>query len=238
MKLSFVIPAHNEARYIGGCLDSILKTLEKNHEEAEVLVVNNASTDNTKKIAGRYPGVRVVDEPEKGLTKARQKGLKTARGELLAYIDADTRLSPEWWNIVKKIFTQKDVVCLSGPYRYYDLSGFKKFFAEGIWWLFAPLTYRLVGYMILGGNFVARREALEAMGGFDTKIRFYGEDTNIAWRLAKIGKVTFRMDFFIWSSGRRLLDEGIVRSYWIYGLNYLWGALFHRPFTNEYRDVR
>ena len=124
------------------------------------------------------------------------------------------------------------------PYRYYDLAGLQKFFAELMWWLVAPLTYRLVGYMVLGGNFVARGTALEKMGGFDTRIRFYGEDTNIAWRLARLGRVMWRMDFFVQTSGRRLIEDGLLRSYWVYATNYLWGALFHRPFTNDYRDVR
>ncbi len=238
MKLSFVIPAHNEEQYLGSCIESILAATKKTDWQTEIVVVNNASTDRTATVAKKYPAVRVVDEPKKGLTQARQRGLLTAQGELLAYLDADSRLSPDWLAILEKSFGQSNVVCLSGPYRYYDLTGLKKFLAEGIWWLFAPFTYRLVGYMVLGGNFVARKEALLAMGGFDTNIQFYGEDTNIAWRLNRLGKVLFRVDFFVDSSGRGLAQEGLLRSYWIYGVNYLWGSFFHKPFTHEYRDIR
>ncbi len=238
MKLSFVIPAHNEEHYLGHCLESILREAEKQDWTYEVLVVDNASTDGTRALAESFPQVRVVSEPRKGLTRARERGRLEAKGEILAYIDADSRLSKNWFRILKEAFRDPGLVCLSGPYRYYDLAKIRKYFAELGWWLSAPVTYRLVGYMVLGGNFAARREALARMGGFDTSIRFYGEDTNIAWRLHRLGKVVFRMDFFVWSSGRRLIEEGVLRAYSKYGLNFLWGVLFHKPLTKEYQDVR
>lgn len=238
MKLSFVIPAHNEEKYIGSCLESVLRGAEKQDWPWEVVVVDNASTDRTAEVVRRFPAVRMVKEPEKGLVFARARGLKEAKGDILAYIDADSRLSPDWFRILEETYADPEVVCVSGPYRYYDLSPFKKFAAELGWKLSAPFTYRLVGYMVLGGNFAARRETLVKMGGFDTRIRFYGEDTNIAWRLHKFGRVVFRMDFFVYSSGRRLAREGLFRAYWTYGLNYLWGVAFHRPLTRDYKDVR
>ncbi len=238
MKLSFVIPAHNEERYLGHCLESILREAGKQDWAYEVLVVDNASSDGTRALAESFPGVRVVSEPVKGLTRARARGLREAKGDILAYIDADSRLSENWFRILEEAFRDPDLVCLSGPYRYYDLDRERRYLAELGWWLSAPLTYRLVGYMVLGGNFAAKREALERMGGFDVNIRFYGEDTNIAWRLHRFGKVLFRMDFFVWSSGRRLRREGILRSYSKYGLNFLWGVLFHKPLTKKYQDVR
>lgn len=238
MKLSFVIPAYNEEKYLGACLESVVKTAQTTSWPTEIIVINNASTDRTAEVAGKFPEVRVVDEPRKGLTIARERGLLEAKGEFLAYLDADTRLPEGWFQIMEETFKNPKVVCVSGPYHYFDLAGFKRFFAELIWNIVTPITYRLVGYMVLGGNFVAKKKALEDMGGINTNIRFYGEDTDIAWRLARIGKVVWRMDFFVWTSARRLLKDGLLKSYWIYGVNYLWEALFHKPFTNEYRDIR
>lgn len=237
MKISIIIPAHNEEKLLGKCLESIFA--HKTNDLFEVIVVDNASTDRTAEVARSFPKVRVAREPEKGLTKARERGLLEARGELLAYLDADTRVHKGWFEAIRREFTErKDLVCLSGPYQYYDLHGFKKFLAALSWRLFAPATYFFVGYMVLGGNFVAKKEALLKMGGFDTSIAFYGEDTNIAWRLHKLGKVLFKMDFYIWTSGRRLIEEGIVRTFAVYALNYIWGVLFHKPFTRAYKDVR
>jgi hypothetical protein len=101
----------------------------------------------------------------------------------------------------------------------------------------APVMYRLVGYALLGGNFIARKDALEKVG-IDTSVLFYGEDTIIGQRLARVGKVMFRMDFYVWSSARRFEKEGIWRTNIRYGLNYIWPVLFGRPYTKAYNDVR
>src|SRR4051812_6224494 len=92
LKISFIIPAHNEQFYISDCLSSVIKALHQNICEAEIIVVNNASTDDTKKIANLCRGVIVIDEPHKGLARARQAGFKACTGDLVANIDADTNL--------------------------------------------------------------------------------------------------------------------------------------------------
>ncbi|MBI4085317.1 MAG: glycosyltransferase family 2 protein [Candidatus Liptonbacteria bacterium] len=237
MRISFVIPAYNEENYVGNCIASIQKELGENPREAEIIVVNNASTDRTDEIARKYKGIHVVNEPNKGLTYARQRGLKEAAGDLLAYIDADCVLKDGWLKIALSEFENPSVVALSGPRYYYGIPRFKKFLADGGWW-FAPITYRLVGYMILGGNFVARRDAIEKIGGFNTNIKFYGEDTDIARRLHRVGKVVFRMNFFVYGSGRRLMKEGVLKTYLVYAINFVWGVIFKKPFTEHYQDVR
>ncbi len=239
MKVSFVIPAHNEEKYLGECLESIFETRKGFESDTEVIVIDNASTDNTKGVAGKYPGVRVVSEPNKGLTRARQRGLVEATGTLIAYIDADSKVPAQWLRVALKEFSRRpDMVCLSGPFRYHDLPWFDKLLAETCWYLFAPITYRVVGYMVLGANFIAKKETLQNLGGFDTAIDFYGEDTNIARRLSKLGKVVFKMNFFIYGSGRRLRDQGILSTFIRYGLNFIWEVLFHKPFTRAYKDIR
>ncbi len=237
MKISLVIPAYNEEKYISPCLESVVKY--RTDDIIEVIVINNASTDNTAAIAKKFPGVRVVDEPEKGLTKARQRGLIEAKGDLIGYIDADTRMPPGWIDQALTQFAKNpDMVCLSGPFRYYDLPPFQKFLAEALWLITAPITYLITGYMVLGANFIARRDALENIGGFDTSIAFYGEDTNIAARLSKVGKIKFMMGFFIFGSGRRLMDEGLISTFWRYAMNYYTMAFHAKPHTKKYKDIR
>ena len=103
IKISFVIPAHNEEDRIGACLEAIQTEIVRTIDPAtgqpvatEVLVVNNVSTDKTKEIALQYAGVRVVDEHNKGLVWARQGGHVASTGELVANIDADV-LVPQGW---------------------------------------------------------------------------------------------------------------------------------------------
>jgi glycosyltransferase involved in cell wall biosynthesis len=237
MRVSLIIPAYNEERYIGACLDSVLAYAKDGIDE--IIVVDNASTDSTGKIAGSKAGVRVVHEPIKGLPAARERGRLEATGDLIAYIDADCRLHPAWLPIVQKVFAERpDVISLSGPAHYWDANVRQRLILGFFWWVSSPLMYRIVGYMIFGAHFVVRREALEKIGGFNTSITFYGEDTDLARRLSAHGKVMFRMDFFILTSARRFLKEGILRSNFVYTMNFLWPILFHKPFTLTHNDIR
>ncbi len=237
MTLSVIIPAYNEEKYLPGCLESLVKF--GGGKFLEIIVVDNASRDRTAEVAARFPGVRVVREGRKGLTHARQRGLLEARGDLLAYVDADSRIPAEWAGMISRAFAENDrVVCLSGPYRYYGLPFLQNLCVAFYWHALALPVYFLTGYMAVGGNFVARRDALEKMGGFDTSIRFYGEDTDLARRLHRIGKVRFSPRFFVYTSARRFEKEGMLRTAWIYVVNFVWIVLFHRPATGEYSDVR
>src|SRR3989344_1833184 len=106
MKISFVIPAYNEEIILPRCLNSIKHALSQGTYDAEIIVANNASTDRTKEVASRIEGVRVVDEPRKGLTRARQAGYVASSGELIANVDADTMLTPNWLPTVMKEFAK------------------------------------------------------------------------------------------------------------------------------------
>src|SRR5712691_11070112 len=237
MKFSLVIPAYNEERYIGACLDSVMENARD--RLAEIIVVDNGSTDQTVEIARQYPGVRVVFESNKGVTHTRQRGLDEATGSLVAFIDADTRVPPAWIDIAQRTFAEDEsVVGLSGPYRYYDGSRLGRVLLDATGWVMCPIAYRLFGHMVVGGNFVARKEALEAIQGFDRLDRLYGEDSNVGRRLCQRGKVAFRTDFFALTSGRRFYQGGIFKEVTKYSLNYLWVVLFHRSFTTSYDDVR
>ena len=241
MTISLIICAHNEELWLRMCLTHALQN--KIPELFEVIVIDNASTDKTAEIAQSFvsvfPFVRVVREEEKGLTKARARGLKEASGDILCYIDADTRMPPLWLQKVQTAFAKNPkLVGLSGPYQYYDLSNWSQFLNTLYWIFFAYPTYFFTGYMIVGGNFAAKREALLEMGGFDTTIDFYGEDTNIARRLAKIGKVKFTLFLPMPTSGRRLKKEGVLKVGFTYVMNFLSEVLRKKPFTKDYKDIR
>lgn len=239
LKISLIIPAYNEEDSIVDCLEKAIEYSDGKFHE--IIVVNNASTDRTKEFAQKVPGVIVVDELNKGTSSARQKGLEVSTGNYLAYIDADTRLHPHWLKTAEKFFDKHpEIVSLSGPYRYYDGSVVRNFFQHIIWWVNAPISYYMAGYMILGGNFIAKRDALIKMGGFDKKIKFYGDDTDTARRLSEFGKVVFKMEFFIYSSARRFQQEGLIKTNFVYALNFIWQVLFKKTFSdsNSVKDHR
>ena len=241
VRLSIVVPAYNEQDYLPACLSGILAEVARSPDAGavEVLVVDNASTDATADIACAMPGVAVVHEPVKGLTRARQAGLEAASGELIAYVDADTRMPPGWIDRVLRTFERKpSVVCVSGPYIYYDAAAWQRAMVRLYWIFLASPAYWMTRYMVVGGNFAVRRSALEQIGGFDTSIAFYGEDTNIARRLKAAGRVKFLLRLPMPTSSRRLAAEGMTSTAFKYVANFLGEVVLKRPLTEEYRDIR
>lgn len=236
MKISLIIPAYNEEKYIGNCL----KSIQKNGKNFfEVIVIDNASTDNTAEIAKSFPFVKVIYESRKGPLWARQKGFEESKGEYLAFIDSDC-LIPELWfeKIIKEFNKNTKIVAISGPCRYYDLGLAPRLTAGLIWWITSIPAYLSVGYLLLSGNFVVKKDALNKIGGFNTSIPFFGDDTDTARRLSSQGKVKFKINFFINTSGRRLIKDGLFKSYIIYGLNFLWVVFLGKPLTKVYKDHR
>jgi len=241
MRLSIVVPAYNEQDYLRACLEQIMAEVRRcaDPDQVEVLVVDNASVDATAEVARSIPGVRLVHEPIKGLTRARQTGMEAATGELIGYVDADTRMPPGWIARVLRTFERyPGVVCISGPYIYYDAARWQRAMVRLYWVLLASPAYWMTRYMVVGGNFAARRSALEQIGGFDTAIAFYGEDTNIARRLHAAGKVKFSLRLPMRTSSRRLQEEGMAVMAGKYVTNFLSEVVLKRPVTQAYRDIR
>lgn len=243
VKLAFVIPAYNEEALIGRCLESVLREVARSKVDVEIVVVNNASVDRTKEIASSFAGVRVVDEMQKGLVHARHAGFVATSAELVANIDSDTMLTEGWIDKVLAEFTANpQLVALSGPYIYYDLSTWNQFLVRGFYCLsyVAYLIAKLfrIGSMIQGGNFVLKRSAWEKAGGFDRTIAFYGEDTDVAVRMSKVGPVKWTFGLPMLTSGRRLEKEGVFKTAGTYVLNFFWVTFVGRPKTRDYTDIR
>jgi glycosyltransferase involved in cell wall biosynthesis len=242
MKVSFVIPAFNEENTIVACIQSIQEEIERVSCDAEIIIVNNGSTDTTKEKALSCKGVYVVDESRKGIVWARKTGYETSTGDLIANIDADNILPKGWLGTVLKAFMDPKLYALSGPVIYYDLPLFMRVatrvFLFGGYLLNFLNRWFGSASMLQGGNFILRREALKKIGGYDTSIQFYGEDTDVGKRVSQVGKVVWTFKLPIYSSGRRIRTEGLFRTGYIYALNYLSVTYRKKPATVDYTDIR
>jgi glycosyltransferase involved in cell wall biosynthesis len=244
MKISFVVPAYNEEDYLGPCLESIISQIKEVGCHAEVIVVNNASVDGTRRVAKRYSGVVLVDESQKGLSRARQAGFNVSSGELIANIDADGRLPNGWIQTVLDAFAEDaELVALSGPHIFYDVPQRINYWVKAFNCLtfaayFANRFIFCKSSFLQGGNYIIRREALLKIGGFRPQFEFYGEDADVAYRLHKIGKVKFTFDLPLFASGRRVMTEGKFTVAWRYGVNYFSTIFLRRPFNEEHEDIR
>jgi glycosyltransferase involved in cell wall biosynthesis len=242
LRISVIVCAHNEERYLRSCLYSLLA---QSRPPEEILVVNNASTDETYAVAAQVPGVRVVDEPRKGLVVARETGRRAATGDLLVYVDADCRAPLMWLERVERRFLRDErLLALSGPYRFYDWDWWGRLLIRLYDVTLAPATQCLVKYLLrigtvfCGGNFAVRREALEQIGGFDTAIEFHGEDTNLGRRLFEVGKVSLFHDCYLYTSARRYVVMGKGAVFRLYVRNFTSELLRHRPKDVTHVDVR
>jgi glycosyltransferase involved in cell wall biosynthesis len=241
LTISTIVCAYNEAEYLGPCLASLLA---QTRPSDEILVVNNASTDRTAEVA-RGAGVRVINEDRKGLVRAREAGRLAASGDVLAYLDADCRAPREWLQRVERRQREHPaLIALSGPYRFYDWDWLGRALVGAYDRTLAPLTqlvvYNLlgVGTLFYGGNFAVRREALAAIGGFDTRIEFHGEDTNLGRRLVSVGPVAMAGECWLETSARRYRAMGKGAVFRLYIRNFWSEIVHHRPSDRQHLDVR
>jgi hypothetical protein len=95
-----------------------------------------------------------------------------------------------------------------------------------------------LGAVLYGGNFAVTRRALETIGGFDTTIEFHGEDTNLARRVARAGRVHLRQRCWVFTSARRYKTMGRGKVFGLYVRNFCAEIFLHRPSDTTHEDVR
>lgn len=196
MRISVVIPAHNEEGYLPGALEAVLgQTLPP----FEVVVVDNASTDRTREVAEAF-GVRVVHCAQKGVAHARQAGLLAARGDWVAMTDADSLPTLTWLQALAQ--RAPGAVALYGPLRFYGVSPWEAALSEWGYRAFLNLMALLRRPNLAGANMMVSREAALRVGGFpQVEAR---EDVLLGWRLTRLGPVRYVPDALVLTSARRL----------------------------------
>jgi cellulose synthase/poly-beta-1,6-N-acetylglucosamine synthase-like glycosyltransferase len=245
--ISVVIPAHNEEKLIERCLLSLInQTFPR--EKYEIIVVDNASTDKTRKIAKRHAD-KVIVEPRKGLLFARQTGFEAARGETILRTDADAFVPIDWLDRAWQNFqTNQKIVALSGFY-FDDRNQFFLIVFSFMSIFLQHLMFKIKGTTnwLSGPCSAFKRDAFEKIGGFDLSSDPVIEDQlGIAWRIGKLGKIGFDKSWWVWFSGRRVEKQnlgGLVGDYLIYqGLNNFYFLIFkkkpRRIFGRGWKDIR
>ncbi len=242
--ISVIIPAHNEERRIGSCLESLFS--QKDAPDREVIVIDNASSDGTAEIVSKFPGVKIIKEPKKGVTLARNRGAAEARGDILFFLDADTIIPSDYLKRISEKFKKdKDLILVSGPYSYIIDSNFYIRFTLFFVYYFLAWPAECFFNRFLGlasslnaGNFAVAKKHFREVGGFNENIAFFGDEAELAYRLGKRGKIRFFLNLKVKSSARRFKKEGVIRLCAKYVLNVVWPVIFKKPFTKEYIDVR
>jgi len=238
--ISVVVPAYNEEVFLPRCLDSLIQ--QDYTGLYEIIVVDNASTDKTADVASRY-GVRVVFEGRKSPAWARQRGLLEAKGEIIAFVDADTIVPRNWLStMVRCLIIDHRIVSVTGPHTYFDTGRFVRVasYVINVLSITVDHLFRRIarkGGALWASNCAVRRQTLLEVGGFDTTKKFRGEDCELPLRLKEKGKLSLLPGLFVQTSSRRFRTEGILSAYWNYLINYLCVLFCRQPASDRLEDV-
>ena len=186
MKASVIVPAHNAAQTIEGCIEALLKQSVP-REEYEVIIVDDGSTDSTATRARSY-GVRVLTQPRRGPAAARNLGASQAKGAILLFTDADCAPTRTWIEEMTRPFADPEVVGVKGTY----LTRQKELMARLVQIEYEEKYDRMARQERI--DFVDtysagyRRDIFLANSGFDTTFPTASvEDQELSFRLARKG---------------------------------------------------
>jgi GT2 family glycosyltransferase len=178
-RISVVVCSYNGARTIRDCLEGLRRVQYPNYE---VIVVDDGSTDETARIAASYP-FRLIRTENRGLSSARNIGMKEATGEIVAYIDDDAWPDPHWLTYLAETFLRTEHAGVGGPNIPPPDTAVAECVANAPGGPVHVLLADQVAEHIPGCNMAFRKSCMEAIGGFDTQFRSAGDDVDLCWRL-------------------------------------------------------
>ena len=206
--VSIIIPAFNEERHLRQAIMAIRKSIAvaaSSHISAELIVVDNESTDNTRKVAEKLAD-HAYSESRHVIAAVRNTGAFHAKGKYFIFVDADTLIPPalvkDFVNILAGGAVTVGCNVMPSPLNPFERAVFKTFnlvlrasVSRG-----AAFSGNCVGY---------RRDVFEKLAGFDEE-RVASEDHDLSNRASKLGKAVFLKHLTVLTSNRRIRNLGLV----------------------------
>jgi glycosyltransferase involved in cell wall biosynthesis len=197
--VSVVCPAYNCERFINAALDSVFA---QSYRPIEVIVVDDGSTDSTAELVKGYREVRYLSQTNRGPSAARNRGIRAARGEFVAFLDLDDLWIPE--KLAKQVAALESCPesgLSFSDMRLFDSAGqdrltmFQKYRLTGEYFGHDSVVERAVAKLVTV-NFIptssvlARKAAMTQVGGFDEQFR-KSEDWDLWLRMAMLRPITY-----------------------------------------------
>lgn len=199
MKISVIIPAYNEEKYIEQCLSHLLNQTVSPYE---IIVINNNSTDHTVELLKKYP-VQVIVEKQQGMIFARNAGFDHASGDVIARTDADCIVPNNWIEKIQIQFSDPKTEALTGGFIFYD------YFTNYSWT--SDLYQKIMKYFLkhnffIGPNMIMRKtvwdEVKSSLCIDDKKVH---EDLDMSIHFANLHKtILYDPQLTVQISARRL----------------------------------
>ncbi|MEM5879483.1 MAG: glycosyltransferase [Candidatus Aenigmatarchaeota archaeon] len=200
--ITFLVPAHNEEKNIGKCLESILN-LNYPKDKLKVIVIDDGSTDNTGKIVKKFKKVKLIRQKNLGKAAALNNGLKHVKTELVACMDADS--FPDENFLVKMVgyIERREVASVTPAIKVFEPKTLmqKIQWVEYLWSIFLRKLFNFFDcqYVTPGPGSIYKTSVLKKLGGFDENNLV--EDTEIALRLVKNGyKIENSIDAYTYTN--------------------------------------
>jgi len=197
-RFSVIVCTRNGRKNIAACLRSIAAMTGGPYE---TIVVDDGSSDGSSEfVSANFPGVRLLTIPASGLSAARNIGAAVATGNIFTFTDDDCEVDSEWLARLDKAFCDPEIAAAGGP----NLPPPARTMEEAV----IRAAPGAPSHVLLddthaehlpGCNISVRREAFEAIGGFDPAFRTAGDDVDFCWRLNDVGlAMGFVPGAFVW----------------------------------------
>ena len=207
-RISVVVCSHDGNGTLSGCMEGLHRL---RYPDYEVIVVDDGSPDPSAALRAHEYGFRLIQTDNRGLSSARNTGWQTATGEIVAYIDDDAWPDPDWLTFLAASFASGEYAAVGGPNIAPPGDGpVAACVANSPGGPIHVLLSDTEAEHLPGCNMAFRRDALEAVGGFDPQFRAAGDDVDLCWRLRERGlRLGFSPAAMVWHHRRNS-----VRAYW------------------------
>lgn len=182
---SVIIPAHNEEKYIGKCIEAVKRASEKvGNDKVQIIVSANRCTDKTVDIEGAM-GAEVCENTVKCISSVRNDGARLAKGDIIVTIDADSCMTEDSLAEIKTMLESGKFIG-GGTRAKFDRMSLGIFFSAAYVALNVIPIMKKHKAALMGGMFWCYRKDFEALGGFDETLVSL-EDMDFAIRLKQLG---------------------------------------------------
>ena len=212
MDISIVICSYNRAHNLPECFEHLLKLEGMDAVQWEIILVDNNSTDDTQSVSLRYDessslNIRYIFEGQQGLSFARNKGIETATGKYVVFIDDDIRVTPKWLRTIYDTFEAFGCDAVGGRIHIESPQSLPVWISPDMYGFlghqdFGDKAHQMDGHteFPFGGNMAVNRTVFSSIGTFNTQLGrrgegsksdelFKGEETDFFHRLADSGGV-------------------------------------------------
>ncbi|RFC63970.1 MULTISPECIES: glycosyltransferase [Mesorhizobium] len=206
MLISVVVPHLNQPEFLETGL-AALHAQEGVTSEIEIIVVDNGSRQLPESICAKWDNVRLTSEPTPGPGPARNRGVALARGELLAFIDADCKAHPGWLSAIEKEFADPECTIIGGDVRVGYVDPSSPSFLEPYESIYSYRNNEHIADGFSGtGNLAARASVVKEVGPFAGIA--IAEDRDWGLRAGKLGfKIRYIPDMIVYHPARKTFEE-------------------------------